>query len=220
MHLNKMDISTKFLRTNPKLRRCIPKYADLKGVALSKSEKEWFCRQLLREFKDGEIDMIDELSQNDFIARYNLPRSTCRSWLKGGTRERGHPSDIDDIGMLSVFDKIAEGTAPKRGAKKDPLRRPTTKEVSMFMTQAKQETKKRKGKDVHVMDGTMDFRTMRKYKKKKVDGRSIQSGMGQVLTTARLKSRACPTLSIQVIRKINLLVVYLSLNRWFQMGVM
>ena len=100
---------------------------------LSSLKREFFCRQLLVTFTDhDEIDLIGDLSQNQMIDWYNLPTGTTRGWLRGKTPGRGRPNAIDSIGMLMVFDKIAAGTAAKRGGRKDPLRRPSSKQVGKF----------------------------------------------------------------------------------------
>ena len=209
-------VVSKFLRTNLNTRYAQPTYRDLKRVKLSPLERQFFCRQLLCTFADhDEIDIIGDLSQNQFIDQYNIPRGTARGWLRGQTAGRGRPNAIDSSGMLAVFDKIAAGTAAKRGGRKDPLRRPSTQQIGKYLCQARQETSNRQGKDCHPMEGTMDDKTIQKYKKFKIDGKSIQSGKGQVLTQARYNSKICPTLAIQ--RAVTVMAVegnHPATNKW------
>ena len=148
-------------------------------------------------FHDNDkTDLIGKMSQNQFMDKYNLKRGTCRGWLKGKVGVKGRPNAIDSDGITMVFDKVAVGTAAKRGGRKDPFRRPSCQEIGSC--QAKQETSNRQGKNVHPMEGTMDEKTIQKYKKLKVDSRPIQSGKGQVLTQARCNSKKGPTLAIQM----------------------
>ena len=153
-----------FLRTNLSTRNVQTTYRDLKGVKLSPLERKFLCRQLLYTFADhDEIHIIEDLSQNQFIDQYNLPRSTARGLLRGQTASRV-------VQML----------------------------IGKYLCQARQETSNRQGEDCHPMEGTMNDKTIQRYKMFQIDGKSTQSGKGQVLTQARYNSKICPTLAIQM----------------------
>lgn len=99
----------------------LPLYADLSKHLFEKLDKEFFCDQL-KVISNGDPENIyPNMSQNNLIRRYKLPKSTVRNWMKAHNDSKMHgpepgpPPAMDVVGLKHYFSIFAEGTTDQKG---------------------------------------------------------------------------------------------------------
>jgi hypothetical protein len=116
------------------------------------------------------------------------------------------PAKISDARLLELFKNIGNGkTLSKKEKEKkknntianDKNRKWNKSEIIDGMEKASQLTKRDRGHDVVLGEGSISQRTFEKYKKKKIDNFKLRSGVGQTLTIAHEKAMSCPRTYVQ-----------------------
>jgi hypothetical protein len=141
------DVPKIFWRVKPISPTDESAYKDLCEWELAIDQEEWFSKQLLHQF-DGNTDMIGDLSEVKFSARYNTCRSTARGWKRRFLKRRLLEDTPGGIHNKKVRLPLTEEEQHKKAARKKFVRETQQAKKELIQLALKKEEK-----NVHSLIG-------------------------------------------------------------------
>jgi hypothetical protein len=160
---------------NPRARRNEALFSNLKGVILTKDQKDFFARQCIGEILDDESDIRFEDSNRSLSDRYGLSHGTTSGWVANYKKPnavnqagKGRPLKVDKKGFQDVFAVVKAGK--KIAGKSNKSQKKSlyiSNEVTELLNIVYRQTLKRKGHNIDEHDERvcLSSNTINKYKK-------------------------------------------------------